>query len=62
MGKEGQVPRPCKGIEKKKLRNMQVTIIPIVIDAFGTVPKGLLKGLEDSEVGRREDPSKLLHY
>ncbi len=30
---------------------MKVTIIPIVICAFGTVSKGLLKGLEDSEVG-----------
>ena len=29
---------------KKKLWNMQVTIIPIVIGAFGTVTKGLLKG------------------
>ena len=33
--------------ELKKLWNMQVTIIPIVIGAFGTVTKGLLKGLED---------------
>ena len=32
---------------------MQVTIKPIVIGAFGTVSKGLLKGLEDLEVGRR---------
>ena len=32
---------------------MQVTIISIVIGAFGTVTKGLLKGLEDLEVGRR---------
>ena len=30
---------------------MLVTIIPIVIGAFGTVSKGLLKGLEDLEVG-----------
>ena len=37
--------------ELKKLWNMEVTIIPIVIGAFGTVPKGLLKGLEDLEVG-----------
>ncbi len=37
--------------ESKKLWNMQVTIIPIVIGAFGTVIKGLLKGLEDLEVG-----------
>ena len=32
---------------------MQVTIIPIVISAFGTVTKGLLKELEDLEVGGR---------
>ena len=32
---------------------MQVTIISIVIDAFGTVTKGLLKRLEDLEVGGR---------
>ena len=37
--------------ELKKLWNIQVTIIPIVIGAFGTVTKGLLKGLEDLEVG-----------
>ena len=30
---------------------MQVTIIPIVIGAFGRVTKGLLNGLEDLEVG-----------
>ncbi len=30
---------------------MKVTIIPIVTSAFGTVNKGLLKGLEDLEVG-----------
>ena len=30
-----------------------VTIVPIVIGAFGTVTKGLLKGLEDLEVGGR---------
>ena len=39
--------------ELKKLWNMKVTIIPIVIGAFGTVTKGLLKGLEDLEVGDR---------
>ena len=32
---------------------MKVTIIPIVIGAFGTVNKGLLKGLEDLKVGGR---------
>ena len=34
---------------------MQVTIMPIVIGAFGTVTKGLLKGLEDLEVNGRVD-------
>ena len=32
---------------------MRVTIVPIVIGAFGTVTKGLLNGLEELEVGRR---------
>ena len=32
---------------------MKVTIVPIVIGALGTVTKGLLKGLEDLEVGGR---------
>ena len=32
---------------------MNVTIIPIVIGSFGTVTKGLLKGIEDLEVGGR---------
>ena len=39
--------------ELKKLWNIKVTIIQIVIGAFGTVTKGLLKGLEDLEVGGR---------
>ena len=30
---------------------MKVSIIPIVTDAFGTVPKGFFKGLEDLEIG-----------
>ena len=41
--------------ELKNLWNMKVTIIPIVIGAFGTVTKGLLKGLEDLEVSDRLD-------
>ena len=32
---------------------MKVTIVPIVIGAFGTITKGLLKGLENLEVGER---------
>ena len=39
--------------ELKTLWNMKVTIVPIVIGAFGTVTKRLLKGLEDLEVGGR---------
>ena len=30
---------------------MKVAIVPIVIGAFGTMTKGLLKSLEDLEVG-----------
>ena len=33
--------------ELKNIWNMKVNIIPIVVGAFGTVTKGLLKGLED---------------
>ena len=39
--------------ELKKLWNMKVTIKPIVIGAFVTVTKGLLKELEDLEVSGR---------
>ena len=36
--------------ELKKLWNKIVLFIPIVIGAFGTVTKSLLKGLEDLEI------------
>ena len=36
--------------ELKKLWNMKVTFIPIVIGALGKVTKGLLMGLEDLEI------------
>ena len=39
--------------ELKKLWNMKVTIVPIVIGALGTITKGLLKGVEDLEIGGR---------
>ena len=39
--------------ELKKLWNMKVTIIPIVISALDTVTEGLLKGLEDLEIRGR---------
>ena len=29
---------------------MKVTVIPIVIGELGTIPKGLIKGLEDLEI------------
>ena len=41
--------------ELKKLWNMKVTIVPIMIGALGTITKGLLKGLEDLEVGGRAE-------
>ena len=41
------------GRELKKLWNMKVTTIPSMNDAFGTVTKGLLNGLDYLEVGRR---------
>ena len=45
----------------KKLWNMKVTIIPIVIDVFGTVAKGLLKVLDDLEIrGRMETIQTIL--
>ena len=33
--------------ELKKIWNVKMTIVPIVIGAFGTITKILLKGLED---------------
>ena len=36
--------------KKQKKKKMNVTVIPIVIDALGTVTKGLLQGLEDLEI------------
>ena len=39
--------------ELKKLANMKMMIIPIVIGAFGTVTKGLIQGLEDLEIRGR---------
>ena len=39
--------------ELKKLWNMRVTVIPIVIGAHDTVTKGLMQGLEDLEIRGR---------
>ena len=37
---------------------MKATIVPIVTGAFGTVIKGILKGLEDLEFGGRVETIK----
>ena len=39
--------------ELRKLWNMKVTIIPLVIGALGTVTKGFVQGLEDLEIRGR---------
>ena len=46
--------------ELKKLWNMKVTIVQILIGAFGTTTKGLSKGLEDLEVGGWVEMTALL--
>ena len=47
--------------ELKKLWNMKVTIVPIVIGALPTITKGLLKGLKDLEVADGLRRSKREH-
>ena len=37
----------------KKMWNMKVTVIPILIGALGTVTKGLIQRLEDLEIRGR---------
>ena len=48
----------ARELKKKKLWSMKVTIIQIVIGAFGIVTKWLLMGLEDLEVGSRVDTTQ----
>ena len=38
--------------ELKKIWNKKVTVIPVVIDALGTIPKSLVKGPEELEIWR----------
>ena len=40
-------------VSRKILWNMKVTVVPIVIGAFGTVTKGLVQGLEYLEIRGR---------
>ena len=37
---------------------MKVTVVPIVIGALGTITEGLLKGLEDLEVGEQVETTQ----
>ena len=46
--------------ELKKLWNMKMTIVPIVIGAFGTITRGLLKSLEELEVGGRVETIQMI--
>ena len=48
--------------ELKKLWSMKVTIVPIVIGAFGSITKGLLKVVEDWMLEDKWRSSKLRHY
>ena len=45
----------ARELKKNKLWNMKVTILPIVIGSIGTATKGLLKVLENLEVGERSE-------
>ena len=47
---------------KKNLRNMKVTVIPIVIGTLGIVAKGLVQGLEDFGIREKGRPSKRQIY
>ena len=50
--KEGEELDKYQGFirEEKKLQNMKVTMIPIVVRALGTVPKRLKKRLDELEI------------
>ena len=50
--KKDKLPRDLAR-ELKRLWNRKVTIVLIVIGTFSTITKGLLKGLDDLEVGGR---------
>ena len=39
---------------------MKVTVIPTVIGALGTIPRGLVKRLEDLEIREQEETTALL--
>ena len=41
--------------ELKKLWNKKMMVIPIITGALGMVPKGLVRGLKDLEIGGRAE-------
>ena len=45
---------------KKELWNMNMTVMPIVIGALGTIPKGLVKGLDVLEIRGQVETSPWL--
>ena len=47
--------------ELRKLWNMRVTVIPIVIGTLGTVPKGLERGWKNFKSEEVSKSSKLQH-
>ena len=49
--KEIRVLRPCQRNETKTMRT--VMVIPIVIGAFRTIPRRLIRGLDELEIGGR---------
>ena len=44
--------------ELKKLWNIKMTVIPIVIGALGTVTKGLIQGLDDLDIRGRVETNQ----
>ena len=37
---------------------MKVTVIPIIIDALGMIPKGLMRGFEELEIEERMETTQ----
>ena len=49
------------GRELKKLSDNKVTVIPVVIGVLETIPKGLVRELEELEIEDEQESSKLQH-
>ena len=45
--------------EQKKLCNIEVTVIAIIIGGFGTIPKGFVNGLDEIEIGGRAKTTQI---